>query len=61
VSYGPVGSLEEPEDPGNYSRFEMDGISLWISLEELESTDNPESLAFNFGQFNWCNLHLDMP
>jgi hypothetical protein len=58
VSYGPVGSLEEPEDPDNYSRFEMDGMRLWVSLEVLESMESPGSLMFNFGQFNWCCIHF---
>jgi hypothetical protein len=60
VSYGPVGSLEEPEDPGNHYLFEMDGMRLWVSLEVLESMESPGSLMFNFGQFNWCEMHFDI-
>ena len=56
--YGPVGSLKRPRSETSYTRFEVDGIALWVHGEVLEEADEQRRVRFHFGLLGWCRVDL---
>lgn len=56
--YGPVGSLKKPRETAAYTRFEVDGIELWLHREVLDEADEQRRVRFHFGMLGWCKVDL---